>query len=93
MTVNRFFSIAPLACSLLALVTIAAALILGGTAPRPDEGAAAHIFQILVVLQLVLMLGFLLTADWRRWRWAVGRLGLQGAALMLAMAPVAYFHL
>lgn len=93
MTVNRFCAIAPLACSLLALLTVVTALAIGGTAPRPDEGAAAHIFQILVTLQLALMLIFLFTADWRRWHRAAGWLALQGTGLVLAMAPVAYFHL
>jgi hypothetical protein len=93
MTINRFCAITPLVCSFLALATVAVALTAGQVQPRPDEGTAAHIFQILIAVQAPLVLGFVLTADWSLWRRAVGRLGLQGGALMLAFAPVAYFHL
>ena len=93
MTVNRFCAFAPLVCSLLALLTVGTALAVGGTAPRPDEGAAAHIFQLLIVVQAPLVVGFLVTADWKRWQPAARRLGLQATALVLAFAPVAYFHL
>lgn len=93
MTVNRFCGIVPLICSLLALLTVVLALLLGGTQPRPDEGAAAHIFQILIVLQLPLVMGFLLSGDWREWQRILRRLALLTAALVLAFAPVAYFHL
>ena len=93
MTLNRICAIAPLICSLMALLTVVAALSVGGMQPRADEGAAAHIFQILIAVQVPLIAGFLLSADWRRWQGPLMRLGAQAAALVLAFVPVAYFHL
>jgi hypothetical protein len=33
--------------------------------PRPDEGAAAHIFQLSIVALVPMILLFLATADWK----------------------------
>jgi hypothetical protein len=59
----------------------------------PDEGAAAHIWQLLVLLQAPLILAFLATARWDRTRRVLSVLAVQAAGLALAFAPVAYFHL
>jgi len=62
---NRILLAAPIACSLLAL-----GLVLGNVAagvPRQaDEGASAHLFQLLIAVQLVLVPLFAATADWAR---------------------------
>jgi len=62
---NRLLMAAPILCSLLAL-----ALVLGNlaahVAPQRDEGTAAHLFQLLIAVQLPLVLLFLATADWTR---------------------------
>ena len=60
-----------------------------GTAPQADEGAAAHIWQLLMILELPLVAVFAI-----RWlpeapRQAVLVLGLQLLAIGGALAPVA----
>lgn len=57
-----------------------------------DEGLGFHIFWLLILAQAPFVLGYILTADWGRWRGPAG-IVLQGAALVLAFTPVAYFKL
>jgi hypothetical protein len=63
--VNRILRVVPILCSLAAL-----ALVLGnfaaGVPRQPDEGIAAHLFQLLIAVQLPLVLLFLATANWTR---------------------------
>jgi DNA-binding CsgD family transcriptional regulator len=82
----------PLAMSLAALATIAFFIAFNGTAPQADEGAAAHIWQILMAAQVPIVLFFAL-----RWlpqspRQAIPILGLQVGAALAAMAPVFLLH-
>ena len=80
----------PLAISTVALLIVLGHAALYGTAHEADEGAAAHIFQLLMLSQAALMLVFAI-------RWlpaarlrAAGVLGLQVLAAACAMASV-YF--
>lgn len=80
----------PLAMSLGALIVLGAALAIHGVAraPAPDEGAAAHLWQILMGGQLPIIAWFAI-----RWlpeapRAALGVLGLQLATGLAAAAPV-----
>lgn len=57
-----------------------------------DEGLGFHIFWLLIFLQAPFVLGYMLTADWSRWRGPAG-IVLQIAALVLAFSPVAFFKL
>jgi uncharacterized membrane protein len=91
--VNRFCAVAPLILSLLALVLALVSVATGWGQTPGDEGAAAHIFQLLVAGQLPLVVTYIMTADWRRWRGAAARIALQAGALALAFAPVAIFRL
>jgi hypothetical protein len=91
--INRISAIAPVVMSVLAFAIVLLAVSTGWGMVPGDEGAAAHIFQILIVLQMPLILAFLATADWRKWRWVTGRMVLQAAAIVLAFSPVAYFKL
>jgi len=90
---NRLSGRLPIAMSLLALALVVLALVTGWETHQRDEGAAAHIFQLLIVAQAPLVLLFLATADWRRLATPARTLGLQVAALLLAFAPVAIFRL
>ena len=83
----------PLICSWVALGT---AVVVGastaGVKPA-DEGAAAHIFQLLIAAQFPIIAYFI-------FRWARGRRGAaftvvaaQTLAIGTAIAPVWYFHL
>lgn len=78
----------PPVMSLVALATILAFIIAHGTAPQADEGAAAHIWQLLMAGQVPIVLYFA-----GRWlpqspRQAVPILALQIAAALAALAPV-----
>lgn len=78
----------PVAMSLTALATVLVFLASHGPAPQADEGAAAHIWQLLMVAQVPIMLYFAI-----RWvpespREAVPILALQLAAAVAALTPV-----
>jgi len=90
---NRVAFAIPLVCSLAAFALVVAALTAGWETHDGDEGAAAHLFQLLMVVQLPFIAAFVLTADWRPATAPARRLALQGAALALALAPVAIFRL
>jgi len=91
--INRIGTIAPVVMSLLAFGLVLLAVATGWDKDMKDEGAAAHIFQLLVALQIPFILAFLVTADWRRFRPILVILSIQVAALALAFGPVAYFRL
>jgi len=83
----------PLAMSVLALATVFAHIALVGTPREPDEGAAAHIFQLLIVAQLPIMVFFAMKWLRRAPRQALLILSLQVAAVLVALTPVFYFGL
>ena len=91
--VARFLAIAPLAMSLVALLDVAVVVSTGWERTLKDEGAAAHLFQLLVVLQIPLILAFLATADWKRFARAAPLAALQVGGLALAVGAVAFFKL
>jgi Zn-dependent protease with chaperone function len=91
--INRICANVPLILSLLAFAMVMVAVATGWGQTRGDEGAAAHIFQLLIVAQLPFIMAYFITADWSRWQPTAGRIALQAGALMLALAPVAYFRL
>jgi hypothetical protein len=68
-------------------------IILSGTARQADEGAAAHIFQLLMVVQLPIVLFFAIRWLPRFPRPALLVLALQAAAGLAALAPVFFFKL
>lgn len=78
----------PVAMSLAALATVLVFLASHGPAPQADEGAAAHIWQLLMAAQVPIVLYFAI-----RWvpespREAVPILALQLAAAVAALTPV-----
>ena len=83
----------PLLCSFAALTTVVVALASGAGARQPDEGAAAHIFQVLIVAQAP-MLAFFGLRWARKTTWAALTILIaQIFAIGVAIAPVWYFHL
>ena len=82
----------PLAMSLSALATVLVFLALHGPAPQPDEGAAAHIWQLLMAGQVPLVLFFAIKWVPQSPRQAVPILALQVGAALAAMAPVFLLH-
>ena len=75
-----------------ALSAVLIFLALHGPAPQPDEGAAAHIWQILMAVQVPIVAFFALKWVRRFPRQAAPIFGLQVAAALAAMAPVFLLH-
>lgn len=78
----------PVIMSLGALSAVLIFLALHGPAPQPDEGATAHIWQILMAIQVPFVVFFALKWVPRSPRQAAPILGLQLVAALLALAPV-----
>jgi hypothetical protein len=82
----------PVAMSLCALAVVLAFLALHGPAPQADEGAAAHIWQLLMVGQVPVVLFFVIKWLPQSPRKALPILALQVGAALAAMAPVFLLH-
>ena len=82
----------PVAMSLGALATVLVFVVFHGTAPQADEGAAAHIWQLLMAAQVPIVLFFAIKWLPQSPRQALPILGLQAGAALAAMAPVFLFH-
>jgi hypothetical protein len=82
----------PVAMSLAALATVVIHVARFGTARQVDEGAAAHIWQLLMALQLPVIATFAI--KWLpRARWqGIAVLALQAGAMLAALAPVWYLN-
>ncbi len=83
----------PIVLSAAAILLLVVALGTGWERGLKDEGVVAHTWQLLIVLQLPLIAAFLATADWDRPAAAFKVLGVQTAAMALAIAPVALLRL
>lgn len=78
----------PVAMSLAALATVLIFIALHGTAPQADEGAAAHIWQLLMAAQAPIVVFFAIKWVPESPRQAVPILALQIVAALAAIAPV-----
>ena len=87
--INRLTSKAVLVLSLTALIAV-----LSGYAqpPQPDEGTAAHIFQLSIVVLVPMIFLFLASADWTRWPRSVRPLALPAAVLVIAFGALYYLE-
>jgi hypothetical protein len=86
--INRVSSKVRVVLSLIAVL----AVISGCTKPlQPDEGTAAHIFQLSIVALVPMIVLFVATAHWRQPLQTVARpLAIPAAALVLAFAALYY---
>ena len=91
--INRIGAIVPVMLSVAALLLATMAGVAGWEKGAADEGALAHIFQLLIAAQVPFVLAFLATADWSRILPAARPLAVQAVAVALAFGPVAYFKL
>ena len=82
----------PLAMSLGALATVLIFLAFHGPAPQADEGAAAHIWQLLMAFQVPIVLFFAIKWIPQSPRQVILILALQVGAALAAMAPVYLLH-
>lgn len=87
--INRFTSKAVLVLSLTALIAV-----LSGYAqpPQPDEGMAAHIFHLSIVLLVPMIFLFLASADWTQRARSVRPLALPAAVLAVAFGALYYLE-
>jgi hypothetical protein len=84
----------PMAMSLIALSLLLVPMAIYGPPVREaDEGAIAHLWQILVAGQLPVLAFFAIKWLPRALKPALGVLALQVGAVLAAMAPVFYFNL
>jgi hypothetical protein len=83
----------PVAMSLVALALVLGHILMFGIAREADEGAAAHIFQLLMVAEVPIIAFFAIKWLPRFPRQALQVLALQAAAGLAALAPVFYFNL
>ena len=60
--------------------------------PQPDEGSAAHIFQLSIVALVPMILLFLATADWKQPSRSARPLAFPVAALVVAFAVLYYLE-
>jgi hypothetical protein len=96
-TVNRISDYVMLGLSLFAMFLVIGATVLtmlGRFNPSPDgdEGTAAHLFQLAIVLLVPAGSAFLVTADWRRPLNVARRLVVPAVALVVAFSTLYYME-
>jgi hypothetical protein len=74
--------------SVLSFIALLAVLSGYAQPPQPDEGAAAHIFQLSVVALVPVSLVFLATADWREPLRSARALIVSAAVLVVAFGAL-----
>ena len=90
--INRLSAKFILVLSLLALLTVLSGYTQPPAAPEPDEGLAAHIFQLSIVAVALSTVFFLATADWKQPLRSVRPLAFPTAALVLAFGALYYLE-
>lgn len=78
----------PLAISAGFLIPLLVGVAQGTLVRQPDEGIGAHLFQILIPLQVIIIAAFAVAWLPRRPRPAILVLALQGAALLAVLSIV-----
>jgi prepilin signal peptidase PulO-like enzyme (type II secretory pathway) len=90
--INRLSARVIIVLSLLALLTVLSGYTHPPQPTEPDEGAAAHIFQLSIVAVAFSILVFLATADWKQPLRSVRPLAFPTAALVLAFGALYYLE-
>lgn len=90
--INRLTAKVIIVLSVLALLTVLNGFTYPPRPPEPDEGAAAHIFQISIVVVALSSVVFLATADWKQPLRSIRPLAFPAAALVLAFAALYYLE-
>jgi hypothetical protein len=83
----------PVAMSLAALALVLGSVATFGVVHEADEGTAAHLFQLLIGLQLPIVAFFAIRWLPRSSGQALQVLALQAGAGLAALAPVYFLHL
>jgi hypothetical protein len=87
--INRASSKVLIALSLTALFAVLSGYV---QPPQPDEGTAAHIFQLSIVALVPMIILFLATADWRLPLRSARLLAVPAGALVLAFGALYYLE-
>jgi hypothetical protein len=87
--INRVSGTVLIVLSLTALLAVLSGYI---QPPQPDEGAAAHIFQLSILALVPMILLFLATADWRQPLRSARPVAFTAAALVLAFGALFYLE-
>jgi hypothetical protein len=91
--IKRPSAFLPVAMSLAALAVVLFHVAIFGAAREADEGAAAHLWQLLMVAQLPLLLFFAIRWLPRSPKQAMQVMALQAGAAVAALAPVYFLNL
>ena len=91
--IKRPCAFLPVTMSVVALTVVLAHIAMFGAAREADEGAAAHIWQLLVVGQLPAVAFFAIKWLPRAPRSARWVLAVQTGAILAALAPVYFLNL
>jgi hypothetical protein len=87
--INRVSSKILIVLSLIALLAVLSGYM---QPPQPDEGTAAHIFQLSIVALVPMALLFFATANWEQPFRSVRPLVFPAAALLLAFGALYYLE-
>jgi membrane protease YdiL (CAAX protease family) len=91
--INRVSGKVVIVLSLIALFTVLSGFLQPPQRPEPDEGAAAHIFQLSILALVPMIFVFLATADWKRPLRILARpLAFPAATLVLAFGALYYIE-
>jgi Na+/proline symporter len=88
-TINLLSSKALLGLSIVALVTVLTGYL---QQPQPDEGAAAHIFQLSIIALMPTLLVFVVTANWKEPSRNLRPLGIAATLLVGAFCALYYLE-
>jgi hypothetical protein len=83
----------PMAMSLSALAIVSVHIAMYGVVRQADEGAAAHLWQLLMTLQLPILVIFAVRWLPKAPRQTLGVIALQAAAFCASLAPVFFLKL
>ena len=83
----------PMAMSLSALTIVSVHIAMYGVVRQADEGAAAHLWQLLMTLQLPILVIFAVRWLPKAPRQTLGVIALQAAAFCASLAPVFFLKL
>jgi hypothetical protein len=96
-TINRVSGHVVLGLSIFTMLLVVGATVLAmlgkfNPSPDGDEGTAAHLFQLAIVLLVPAGLAYLVTADWRQPLKVAKRLVVPALALVVAFSTLYYME-
>ena len=90
--VNRISGRVVVALALIALLTVLTGYLQPPQPRETDEGAAAHIFQLSIILVALTTMLFVATANWKQPWQSLRPLALPAGTLVLAFAALYYLE-